>query len=449
MKAYVIVLLVLGATTLHAEIPRTFSYSGVLTDSLGTPKPDGLYVATFRLYSDSVTGTPLWTEIKYVQVRRGLFTSQLGDETPLPAGVFNGGRWIGIKFGLDPELIPRLQLSAVPYSFNAQRADTALFSYNGSSGSGGGWTQSGTTISYSAGNVGIGTAQPATRLHVKGANDAVVYAQDTSSQGETYGLVGETSSTEGTGLYGVATSTSGLSVGVIGEASSPDGTGVFGGAGATTGDAWGVWGYSNSTSGIGVRGLAAAQSGTTIGVHGAVASASGWAGYFDGDLGVTGEKLFQIDHPLDPANKFLNHFCAEAPEPILIYRGNVTLDQNGQAVVQLPDYFDALNTDVLYQLTCIGGYAPVYIAQEVSNNIFVIAGGTPSLKVSWMVTGTRNDPYTQIHQIPVEPMKAANERGKYLHPEAYGKPANAAIHDLTASPYTRATDVSTRAPQQP
>ncbi len=320
-----------------------------------------------------------------------------------------------------------------------------MFAYNGSSGgTSGGWTKSGTALSYSGGNVGIGTAQPATRFHVKGANDAVAYVQDTSGQGETYGVVGESSSTEGTGVYGIATSPSGLAVGVIGEASSTEGTGIFGGASATTGDAWGVWGYSNSTSGIGVRGLAAAQTGTTIGIHGGVASASGWAGYFDGDLGVTGEKLFQIDHPLDPANRFLNHFCLEAPEPVLVYRGNAVLDREGRAVVQLPSYFDALNTDVMYQLTCIGGYAPVYVAQEISNNTFMIAGGTPSLKVSWMVTGKRNDPYTQNHEIPVEPMKPADQRGKYLHPEAYGKPATSAIHDMTIAPNKRIPDAATK-----
>ena len=59
------------------------------------------------------------------------------------------------------------------------------------------------------------------------------------------------------------------------------------------------------------------------------------------------------------------------------YEGMVTLDQNGRAVVQLPDYFDALNADegIHYQLTCVGGYAPVYIAQEVDGNQFSIAGG--------------------------------------------------------------------------
>ncbi len=443
LLAMVVLAVAFVAPPLPAQIPRTISYSGVLTDSSGTLKSDGLYVTTFRLYSDSISGSPLWTEIKYVQVRRGLFTTQLGDETPFPSQAFTSGRWLSIKFGLDPELTPRVRLAAVPYSFSAQRADTALFSYN-ATGGGTAWKQAGNAVYFSGGNVGIGTAQPATPLHVRGADDAVVYVQDTSSSAESFGVVGETISTTGTGVYGVANASTGLTVGVIGEASSTDGTGVFGGAGATSGDAWGVWGFSNSTEGIGVRGLASAAMGVTIGVHGGVMSPSGWAGYFDGDLGVTGAKLFQIDHPLDPADRFLNHFCAEGPEPFLMYRGRVVLDQKGEATVELPEYFDALNTDVEYQLTCIGGYAPVYVTQEEVGNRFAIAGGTPGLTVSWLVTGVRNDPYTREHVIPVEPMKHPEQRGKYLHPEAYGKPASAAIHYVPEVRYSPALDQSAK-----
>jgi hypothetical protein len=55
----------------------------------------------------------------------------------------------------------------------------------------------------------------------------------------------------------------------------------------------------------------------------------------------------------------------------------VTLDDNGEAVVTLPDWVEALNEDFRYQLTCIGGAAPVYVAQEVSEGNFRIAGGSP------------------------------------------------------------------------
>ena len=88
-----------------------------------------------------------------------------------------------------------------------------------------------------------------------------------------------------------------------------------------------------------------------------------------------------------------------------IYDGVAVLDENGEATVTLPDWFEALNQDFRYQLTCIGGYAPVYVAGEISGNHFRIGGGRPALKVSWQVTGVRHDAYANEHRIPVEAEK--------------------------------------------
>jgi hypothetical protein len=85
--------------------------------------------------------------------------------------------------------------------------------------------------------------------------------------------------------------------------------------------------------------------------------------------------------------------------------------------VALPLWFDALNQDLRYQLTCIGGYAPVYIAQEVQDNQFTIAGGVEGLKVSWQVTGVRQDAWAKDHRVPVEEFKPAEQRGTYLYRE--------------------------------
>jgi len=167
------------------------------------------------------------------------------------------------------------------------------------------------------------------------------------------------------------------------------------------------------------------------GVH--VAGAGGYAGYFGGDVHVAGTLSkgagsFQIDHPLDPQNKYLSHSFVESPDMMNIYNGNVVLDERGEAWVELPDWFEALNggqehrSEFRYQLTCIGGFAPVYIAQEIEDNRFQIAGGAPGLKVSWQVTGVRHDPYAEAHRIPVEEDKPPDERGAYLHPEVYDQP---------------------------
>jgi hypothetical protein len=111
-----------------------------------------------------------------------------------------------------------------------------------------------------------------------------------------------------------------------------------------------------------------------------------------------------------------------------IYDGTVQLNGNGDAFVVLPDYFGALNRDFRYQLTAIGASAPgLYIAEEISGNRFKISGGKPNMKVSWQVTGTRKDAFAEKNRIIVEEDKTADERGMYLHPEAFGKPSSMSV----------------------
>ena len=116
-------------------------------------------------------------------------------------------------------------------------------------------------------------------------------------------------------------------------------------------------------------------------------------------------KSFVIDHPLDPENKTLRHFSIESDRLTNIYNGTVKLDQNGRAEVQLPEWFEALNTEFSYQLTCIGGFANIYIAREVQDNYFTIAGGHPDMKVSWQVTGVRHDRQAKENRMPIEAWK--------------------------------------------
>jgi hypothetical protein len=157
-----------------------------------------------------------------------------------------------------------------------------------------------------------------------------------------------------------------------------------------------------------------------------------YAGYFSGNVNIAGTLTktfgaFKIDHPLDPENKYLQHSFVESPDIMNIYNGNAILDSRGEAMIDLPDWFEALNKDFRYQLTCIGGFAPVYISEEISSNRFKIAGGTPGMKVSWQVTGIRHDPYVEAHPFQVEKEKPAEERGKYISPTEYGKPENLSI----------------------
>jgi hypothetical protein len=123
---------------------------------------------------------------------------------------------------------------------------------------------------------------------------------------------------------------------------------------------------------------------------------------------------FKIDHPLDPENKFLFHSFVESPDMKNVYDGVVALDAKGEATVELPSYFEALNKDFRYQLTCVGGAAVVYVAEKIHENRFKIAGGREGLEVSWQVTGIRHDAYADAHRIQVEVEKSSTEKGKFL-----------------------------------
>jgi hypothetical protein len=157
-----------------------------------------------------------------------------------------------------------------------------------------------------------------------------------------------------------------------------------------------------------------------------------------GNLNVTGTLTkgagtFKIDHPLDPENKYLSHSFVESPDMKNFYDGTVVLNSDGEASVELPEWFEALNRTFCYQLTAVGAPAPaLFVKSEIADNRFKIAGGSPGLKVCWTVTGVRKDAYAKKHPTPVEEAKPAHERGRYLHPEAFGKPASLQIANARA-----------------
>jgi hypothetical protein len=133
---------------------------------------------------------------------------------------------------------------------------------------------------------------------------------------------------------------------------------------------------------------------------------------FLGSLLITGalsksSGTFAIDNPIDPRNSILYHSFVESPEAKNVYNGTVMLDKDGNAIVRLPDYFDALNGEVRYQFTSLGQAMPdLHVSQEEHDNQFSIAGGAPGGKVSWQVTGVRHDPYILAHPIVVETLKS-------------------------------------------
>ncbi len=253
------------------------------------------------------------------------------------------------------------------------------------------------------------------------------------------------------GQVAVGTASPGAQLGVVGSSNSFPGIYTQGGASASgsgQNGSDGIDAYGNSGDGSGeggTGGLFSGGGGGSSGLTGEGIVAFGgtdecflscvalnYAGDFQGSVFVKDgsyqpSSAMYIDHPLDPANKYLLHSSVESPEMKNIYDGNVTTDAGGQAVVELPGWFEALNRDFRYQLTTIGQPAQAWIASKIANHAFTIRTDKPNVEISWQVTGVRQDAWANAHRTPVEQQKNARERGHYLHPELYGAPEEAGI----------------------
>ena len=194
-----------------------------------------------------------------------------------------------------------------------------------------------------------------------------------------YGVRGES---KNIGVYGLNTAITTAAAGVWGRSTVAGGTAVFGEA--TNGASYGVWGrtssgygvrgeHSSGTTGAAVYGVSTATDGNGILAEANTGteafaiwgkSTNGEAGHFTGKVVVNGDLdvlgniskdtgSFKIDHPLDPANKYLYHSFVESPDMMNIYNGNITLDVNGEATITMPRWFSALNREFRYQLTAI------------------------------------------------------------------------------------------------
>ncbi len=534
-----LLLIILISTAAFSQVPKQISYQGILTDTTGNVKPNGEYNFTFRLYESINNGSALWSESKKLFVKKGLFSTNLGDQSPFGSDItFDKPYWLSIQIENETELSPRIALTSVGYSISSINSDTAEYakdfnigigkvvkSINGIKNDvslkGSGGTTINTngneiTISSSGGNnTGIQSINnsdstlnitnpngPAVNINVQipfklnGSSDDYLISAVNSGYG--YGIYGKS---EGVGIYGESNDSYGVyghspkGVGVLGA--SIDNNGIYGGSNNSVG----VSGQSNNASGIrartynpssyaleafnsssvddrtfgalasneygaigqnnnsgnygilgynyngvtaGVLGVSTGKSLNNIGVLG-FTDAGGiaiegealngdYAGRFYGNVDIVGGTLtynnvrLKIDHPLDPANKYLIHSSVESPEMKNIYDGVVTTNANGSAIVDLPSYFQALNKDYCYQLTVIGQFAQAIIDSKIQNNRFIIKTDKPNVEVSWQVTGVRNDAYAKVNPMVVEQEKAANERGKYLLPELFGQPKDETIN---------------------
>jgi hypothetical protein len=423
----------------------TFTYQGRLTVA-GVPANAG-YDFQFTLYDDAAAGSVIGSgthTILGIAVANGLFTAVLdfgadayrGDARFLQVAVRPAG------VGGYQTLMPRQKVTAAPYASGlvvpfvaTSNATTSTFTALNTSlvlGTGAAGVKGEGRIGVSGvspiggywGVVGTYGAAPSGAIFQSGVYGTSSTANGVVGLSETGKAVwGKRTAATGTepAIHGESNSTHDEAVGILGEINqfSP---GSF---------AAGVKGVSIGTNelGIGVYGLTE----TGFGVYGRATAASGHAGYFSGPVHVAGaltktSGTFKIDHPLDPANRYLSHSFVESPEMKNVYDGVATLDGAGCATVELPAYFEALNRDFRYQLTALGAPGPyLHVAREIEDGRFIVAGGDPGQRVSWQVTGIRKDAHALGNPVRVEEEKEPRDRGRYIDPIAHGQPPEKAI----------------------
>lgn len=312
-----------------AQIPRTISYQGVLTDNTGNPKPDGDYSITFSFYEIEAGGNNIWSEVKTLTAIKGLFSTSLGDLTAFGVEVkFDKPYWLGIKVGEEAELAPRIALTSAGYSFTSDVAQNIIdgkvvkslntlkddvilegaggttINTNGgtitisSSGTGGtgiqGVQNTNNTIDISNPNGPTATLNVKIPLTLNGVANGSDYLFTANNTGSGHGILGV--SALGYGSVGVATGTTGQTIGVAGNSLSPDGYAISGWNLATTGPSIGIIGKTNSPTGVGVQGTGGAngwgvfgQSSGGYGVYGNSPNGAGVVGTSNVWAGVYGE----------------------------------------------------------------------------------------------------------------------------------------------------------------
>jgi trimeric autotransporter adhesin len=377
--------------------------------------------------SPSATLNLLFATAPSVPAETGLKINSLGQITFAPGQTFPGGSGTVTSVGLS--------------------APSSDFTVSGSP-----VTSSGTlALNW---NTAPTNADTANAIVKRDGNGAFSAGTITGTSTNAFGVIGQ--STNSVGVGAISTNEYGL------QANSVSSLGVFG----ESGTGYAIEGYSSSNYGIvgisgttaGILGVSDGSQSTATGFGpdgivgeaisaigtGIVAintnaggdaflainqgSSTGPAAFFVGSVDIDGSLskssgTFKIDHPLDPANKYLYHSFVESPDMMNIYNGVATLDEKGQATVALPDWFESLNQDYRYQLTAIGAPGPnLHIAAKVQNNSFKIGGGQPGMEVSWQVTGIRHDAWANAHRVQVEVEKPGVERGTYIHPELFGAP---------------------------
>jgi hypothetical protein len=233
-----------------------------------------------------------------------------------------------------------------------------------------------------------------------------VYGFATATIGTNYGVYGRNDSTSGRGVFGSATAEIGTNYGVFGVSPSVSGEGVRGYATASTGSNYGVSGVSLSTSGTGVFGMAWSTTGTNYGVYGFTGSPSGYGVYYVGGLAGTGTKSAIVETG-DYGWRHL--YAVESPQNWFEDFGQATLS-GGEAVVSIePVFAQTVNLDEGYHvfLTPLGEGCTLFVPDKSSTAFTVRAneGAGCEIAFDYRIIAPRLD-YEDLRLEPAEDPEA-------------------------------------------
>jgi hypothetical protein len=169
------------ATGSGEPVPPYLNFQGTLRDAEGK-LISGVHKLTFRIYADVTDPLPeaLWMEVhNEVTVRNGHFSVLLGDSQPISPTIFQSpDRFIGITLATLDEMVPRQRFASVPYAFQADNADMvdglqgqdlALVGHTHNLLRAPDGDPSEALFVNNDGNIGIGTTNPESKLHVVGS----------------------------------------------------------------------------------------------------------------------------------------------------------------------------------------------------------------------------------------------------------------------------------------
>jgi Collagen triple helix repeat (20 copies) len=263
----------------------------------------------------------------------------------------------------------------------------------------------GTNAYYLQGNVGFGTSNPASPVHVTTAlGQDAIFAHIRSTTARTSAVFARTESGAGNAVYGFNNATTGDAFGVKGHTRSTSGSAIFGladaASGSTPSTATGVAGFATGRQVTGVQGVATGATGyASYGVHGLVNTTSGYAIYAQGRFTATSNKGFTQPHPTDPS-KNVFFVCLEGNENGTYFRGTSRL-VDGKAVIEIPEEWKLVTAEdgITVQVTPKGP-AVIYVAEESRDRIVI--RGTNDVPFHYFVNGVRRgftkyEPYTTNH----------------------------------------------------